>query len=477
VARPPRRTPRGLLPLRHRGFRYLVTGQLASNIGDGCYAVALPWYVLAHHGGPLLLSVVLAAYGIPRVALMIVGGHASDRWRPWTVMMGADAVRALAVAGLAVAVLAGPARAAILVPIAVVIGAGEGLFLPGSFAIIPSLLPDDDLQAGNALASSGTELAGLIGPAVGGAVVAAAGPAAAFVVDAATFGLSALTLAGIRTAQRPAAVAAAAADPAAQQATDEAEAALEPGLPLTLRGFLRSQRVLQIILVITLAANLGLGGMSEIALPALVRGPFHSGAAGYGGLVAVFGLGALVGALAAGQISATRRPVFFASWILLAAAIPVAVVPYVGSLVAVGAVLAVFGALLSFGNVITITVLQRWAPPQLLGRLMSVVLTASFGTFPVSVLIGGLVVRNFGPAPFFPATAAALFLAVAAGLTQQSWRDFGATPTTPTAAAPPPDHSEPAAPAAVPDPRPAAPAPPAISPTDLPAPVATERNR
>ena len=65
-----------------------------------------------------------------------------------------------------------------LVPIAVVIGAGEGLFLPGSFSIIPSLLSGDDLQAGNALASGGTQLATLAGPAIGGALVIAGRPVA-----------------------------------------------------------------------------------------------------------------------------------------------------------------------------------------------------------------------------------------------------------------------------------------------------------
>ena len=71
-----------------------MAGQLTSNVGDAFYAVALPWYVLATHGGPLLLGTVLAAYGIPRTALLLVGGHLSDRWRPWTVMMATDAVRA-----------------------------------------------------------------------------------------------------------------------------------------------------------------------------------------------------------------------------------------------------------------------------------------------------------------------------------------------------------------------------------------------
>lgn len=80
-------TARGLAPLRHRDFRLLVAGQLGSNVGDAFYAVALPWYVLATHGGALLLGSVLAAYGVARASLLMVGGHLSDRWRPWTVMM------------------------------------------------------------------------------------------------------------------------------------------------------------------------------------------------------------------------------------------------------------------------------------------------------------------------------------------------------------------------------------------------------
>src|SRR5689334_6019261 len=136
---------RGAAPLRHRRFRLLFAGQLTSNIGDNFNAVALPWYVLAEHGGALLLGTVLAAYGISRAALLVVGGHASHRWRPWTVMMATAAVRAVGVAGLAIAAALGPARTVILVPIAIVLGAGSGLFMPGSFAIVPALLPADDL--------------------------------------------------------------------------------------------------------------------------------------------------------------------------------------------------------------------------------------------------------------------------------------------------------------------------------------------
>ncbi len=426
----------GLAPLRHRGFRLLATGQLASNIGDGFYAVALPWYVLATHGGTLLLGTVLAAYGIPRTVLVVVGGHASDRWHPWTVMMAANAIRALAVAALAVVALSIPANAAILLPIAAVVGAGEGLFLPGSFSIIPSLLPESDLQAGNAVSEAGTQLATLIGPAIGGGLVALTGPAGAFFVDAASFVISAATLAGVRAGQRraPDSGLATAAQPDEIRADLSSPGADKPTAehqrPPALRHLIRSERVLQVILLITLAANLGAGGMGEVALPALAHGPFHAGAAGYGFLIAAIGAGALLGALAAGQATRLRRPAVTASVAFLGEAAFLAVVPYLGSTAAAGAALAVFGGLNGFGLVVVITTIQRWAPAEMLGRLMGLVLLAIFATFPVSVAVAGLVVRDFGAAPFFPAAAAILVVAVLAGLTQRTWRRFGTTITT-----------------------------------------------
>jgi predicted MFS family arabinose efflux permease len=440
-------TPRSLAPLRHRGFRRLAAGQLASNIGDAFYAIALPWYVLAEHGGPLLLGTVLVAYGVPRTVLLAAGGHASDRWRPWTVMMSTDTVRAVAAAALAVAAALGPARAVVLVPIAALLGASAGLFLPGSYAIVPALLPDEDLQAGNALLSGGTQLALLAGPAIGGVMVALFGPTPAFAFDAASFVISAVTLNGVRAAMRPAATPASVAAPAPVPATVGSLAGSEAaggytagngqdasaGRP-TVLTLLRSARILQISLLVTVAGNLGSAGVDEVALPSLAHGPLHAGAGGYGALIAAFGGGALAGTIAAGQLRRGRRPAVTGSIAFLAQALFLAVVPYLGGTILAGAVLAAVGVLNGFGNVVMITLFQRWAPPELLGRLTGLLLTASYGVFPVSVALAALVVHGLGAAVFFPLAAAPLALAVLAGLSQRIWRDFGIAPKPATAA-------------------------------------------
>ncbi len=420
------RAPCTLEPLAHRGFQLLAGGQLASNVGDAAYAVALPWYILADHGGAILLGTVLAAYGVPRSVLVAFGGHASDRWRPWNVMMAADVVRAIAVAALAVISATGPAHAVLLVPVAAVLGAGEGMFLPASFAIVPSLLADDQLQAGNALTSSGTQLAALIGPGVGGTVVALVGPAPAFGIDAVSFAVSAATLAALRGRHRPQPPTG--AGPGAHLAGTAGAAGPEAdsrSQPVTLRRLVSSQRVLQVILIVTIAANLSSGGTSEVALPTLAREGFHVGAGGYGALLAAFGAGALLGTLAAGQARRARRPAMWASAAFLAEAGFLAAVPFSGGVVPAAGALAAYGASNGFGNIVAITAFQRWAPPALLGRLMGLLLLASFGTYPASVLLGGLVVHDLGAPTFFLISAAVLAAAVLAGLTQPTWRSFG----------------------------------------------------
>jgi MFS family permease len=407
--------PRALAPLRRRPFRLLVAGQVASSVGDACYAVALPWFVLAGHGGTVLLGTVLAAYGIPRTALILAGGWASDRFRPQTVMLAADAVRALAAAALAVTAAAGPPRAALLVPVAVVLGAGEGMFLPASFSVIPSLLPDEDLQAGNALASGGTQLATLAGPAAGGLLVALGSPAAAFGLDAASFAVSAATLLALslaRAAARPASPAAAAGGPG-------------------LRALLRTQRVLYVLIGVNIAANLGSAGLDGVALPSLAHGPLHASAQGYGAILAGFAAGALLGTLTAGRAGQPRRPVVTGSLAFLAEAAAIAVTPFLDSVLWVIAAQAVFGACNGFGNTYTVTAFQRWAPRDSLGRLNGLLLLTSFGLAPASVLLAAWFGRALGPASFFLFAAVTVAAAVAGGLTRRSWRDLGAVTGAP----------------------------------------------
>ncbi|WP_187365836.1 MFS transporter [Trebonia kvetii] len=450
------RPPRALAPLRHRDFRLLVAGQVTSNVGDACYAVALPWFVLAGHGGTVLLGTVLAAYGIPRTALIMAGGWASDRWRPQTVMLVSDALRVVAMAALAVTA-AGPARAALLIPVAVVLGAGEGLFLPASFSVVPSLLPGNDLQAGNALASGGTQLASLAGPALGGALVAMGSPSAAFWLDAVSFAVSAATLLAMYPARSGTARSGSARSGATRSGDAQKVPAAVPDAASgtagpSLRTLLRTERVLPVLIAINIAANLGSAGLNGVALPSLAHGPLHASAQGYGAILAGFAAGALLGTLAAGQAGRPRRPVVTGSAAFLIEAVAIAATPFLGVVGWVIAAQAVFGLCNGFGNTYTVTAFQRWAPAGSLGRLNGLLLLTSFGMAPVSVLLAAWFGHALGPASFFLFAAVTIAAAVIGGLTQRAWRDFGAAPRVrpePARQSAPARHGAPAGPAAM----------------------------
>jgi MFS family permease len=399
-------------PLRHLSFRLLLAGQLVSNFGDAIYSVALPWYVLAHHGGALLLGTVLAAYGVPRTALLVVGGHASDRYRPWTVMLAANAARGVAVAAFAVTAATGLAKGLVLIIIAVILGAGEGLFIPASSAIVPALLPREELQAGNALSFGTTELSQLAGPALGGVLVAVVGAASGFAIDAATFVVSALTLIGIQR------------DAPAPPPADHTNHPAASGGAVTARGLLVREPILRLILVTDAVLNLGTAGMGRVALPAIARGPLHLGASGYGALSAAMGAGLLVGTISGSRLPPVRRPLLIASLTLLPTVPLIAVIPYAGGWLSAAFILVLAFVLVAIGNLLMVTGFQQWAPPHLLGRVTGMLMLASIGMLPVSVLLAGVLIQLVGPAAYFPLDASTVLIAATVQLSSPTWRHF-----------------------------------------------------
>jgi len=415
-------------PLAVRDFRLLAGGQFASTVGDYCYAVALPWLVLSSHGGAVLLGAVLACYGIPRTVLIPAGGVLADKIGARTLMLISDTARCLLVAVMAVLAARHTASLAALGPVAALIGAGEGLFIPPSLSIMPTVLDAQQLTAGNALSEAALQAGSLAGPALGGALVATTGASTwAFVVDAVTFAVSALSLALI-----PRRVAAA-ADPndggttPGEGNTGEGSTGDAGGpAPAGVLTVLKRSRALQVLLVVCVAANLTSGGMSDVALPALAHARY--GAAGYGALLACFAAGGLLGALAATRTGGLRAPAVFASVMFLAWSVVTALLPYLGGAPGAAAALFISGACNSLGNITLLTVLQKWAPPALLGRIMGVLMLCAFGSFPLSVAVSGVLVRHLGPTWFFPVAGAVVAVAVLGGLTQREFRAFGAAP-------------------------------------------------
>ncbi|MCX4471705.1 MFS transporter [Micromonospora sp. NBC_01655] len=413
ATRTPRRRsgPRlSLEPLRSRDYRLLFVAESVSVFGDAFHAVALPWLIYQVGGGARELGLLVAVYGLCRLATTPLGGILADRIGPWQVMLVSDLGRLVFTAAIVVAAVAGDPDLVLLGALVAGTGLGAGLFQPAAYAITPRLLPADQLAAGNALHSTAGFAAGLVGPGVAGLLVVALSPGVAFGVDALTFAVSAVCLGAIGMHHRRVAPVARPAD------------GTPPPPRSTFWQLLRGSPLLRTVLAVTAAANLTVGGMIRVGLPSLASADLAAGAGGFGGLLAAFTGGSLAGGFFTAGLARLRRRGATAMLSGLVMAAAVALVPFAGYAGAVVA-LAVAGVASTVTNVLIITVVQQHTAAHLLGRVMSAILFAALGLFPLSGVAAGLVVDAYGSGVLFLATAATLGAAFSFGLSRRALRE------------------------------------------------------
>ncbi|OLF16193.1 MFS transporter [Actinophytocola xanthii] len=398
----PRRVRPSLAPLATRGFRYLVAAEAVSEFGNAFTLVALPWLVYELGGGAGQLGLVVAAFGVGRLATTPLGGLCTDRFGAWRVMLVSDVGRALLTAALAVVAGTGTGSVVVVGALAAGVGLFAGVFQPAAWAITPSLLPAEQLSTGMSLTSTVAFAAGLAGPGVAGLLVAAADPAAGLAVDAATFAVSSACLVAVgRELRGPA--------PGGDRPAEASGGFF---------ALLRASGLLRDVLLVTVVANLTVGGLLRVCLPALAEEDLAAGVVGLGGLLAAFTAGCLAGGLVAAGASGVRRrgAAAMASGLVMAAG--VLAVPFVGLWGAVAA-LFVAGAASTVTNVFVVTVVQLGTPAALLGRVMAAILFCGIGLFPVSVALTGFVVESFGVTVVLVTTTGLLAAAFLFGLSRR----------------------------------------------------------
>jgi hypothetical protein len=370
-------TERGglLRPLAERDFRLLWAGQAISLLGDGVLTVALAWQTLQLSSSPTALALVMFARATPRIVLMLLGGVISDRLPRRLVMLAADLVQALAVAVIALLAAGDQLRLWHLVVLGAVASAASAFFLPASTALLPELLATDLLLPANALSTSSRVLAAqFAGPALGGLLIAAAGTAAAFAVDAASFLVSVATLAMLRTRPEP--------RPASERTTGMLQ---EVGEGL---AYARGQPWIWVTLVVAAFANFLVGGPLQVLLPVIVN-RLGAGAGSLGLVYSAFGVGGGLAVLLAGQLGVPRKRVtaMYAVWI--PSGLVVAGIGLARGVVALALLYGLVGLLFEFGNLIWTTLLQERVPARVLGRVSSLDWLISVGTQPIAIAATG----------------------------------------------------------------------------------------
>jgi MFS family permease len=393
---------RMLEPLRQRDFRLVFSGETISLLGDQFHFIALAWLVLQLTGSGVALGTVLMVAAIPRGVFMLLGGALSDRWSPRDLMLWSNVIRGLVVGIVAGLVLTGRAELWHLYILALIFGTVDALFYPAINTIVPMLVGERLLPPANALMQSVQQLAGLVGPAAAGVLVAAVNTGPAFVIDAVSFGVAATALALVVGGRRVPASARDGGDPPGERLL----ATIGSGI-----RYAFADPAVRALVLVTAAVNLGFTGPISVGLPYLADTRF-GGAIAFGVMGSAFGAGALAGAIAAGSIRYVPRLGYVSLFIVAGLGAGLALLGSAPNVVVAVGIGAVIGLGVGFTNVRLIAWLQGRTPEQYRGRVMSLLMLGSVGLAPLSLAIAGVVI-DFGAVSLLFALAGGLIAAAA----------------------------------------------------------------
>ena len=369
-----------LRALRHRDFALLWLGQSISLIGDGIYLVAIAWLVLDISNEPGTLAVVGLAWTLPQVATLLLGGVLSDRLERRRLLVFADLMRCFAIASIAALTLADAIELWHVLVLVVFYGVGDALFQPAFSAIVPDVVPRDELLQANALKEL-MEPVGLrfAGPALGGLLIAVFGVGTAFVVDAATFAVSAVAV-SLMSRQPPP------REEHGSMRSDLAEAF----------AYVRAHAWLWATLAGAALFLLLTYGPMEVLLPFIIKNELGGDAATFGTVLAAGGLGSIAAALIVSRTGLPRRHVTF-MW----SAWSVGVGFEIGLAFAAASwqmcVLSFFAfGLSTTGLLVWNQLMYTLVPAEMLGRVSSLDWFVSIGLIPLSFALTGPVAEWLG---------------------------------------------------------------------------------
>jgi MFS family permease len=391
--------PNALSPLRYRNFALIWSAALVSNVGTWMQTVAVGVLVTARTGRPGWTGLVAAAAFLPIGLLSPVGGAMADRVdrRVWLfVTTVGETLFAAALAVLAATGHATPALATVLVFFG---GAMSAIGFPAYQAMLPSLVPQEDLGAAISLSSAQFNLGRVIGPALAGVAIVAGGYSLAFAINAGSFLAVLVALALVRL-----------------------PAVARPGTSESLRRRLIEGARASMA---NPAARLAIGLISIVAVtaspfialvPAMALKAFHSKAGGTSVLVTAQGIGAVLGALALTPL-ANR---FGRRLVLLADVVAVCLLLVAYSLspnLWVGAVALMFTGAAYIGVLAgSNTLIQLHAPDALRGRMLGIFMMALGVLYPIGALVQGAIANVIGIRAVTAAGALVLLCATGLGL-------------------------------------------------------------
>ncbi|WP_223280864.1 MFS transporter [Streptomyces antnestii] len=373
---------------RQRDFMLLWSGQTVSEMGSAVAQVALPLVaVVALKASTFQVGLLTAATTLAFALIALPAGALVDRGSKRTIMIVCDVLRLLIIGSVPLAAAFGSLTMAQLYAVAVAAGVCTVFFDVSYQSYVPSLISADHLMDANGKLGTTQAFAQLGGPSLGGGLVGLFGAAGAMTADAISYGVSVLSVFGIRTREEP---------PSARGADQTLRSQIAEGLRFVLR-----HEILRRIVACTATANLFSGMSMALTMVFLVR-VLHVRPALTGLVMAGAAIGGIAGGVLAGRLAEKvgSARVIWVSMLVFSAPQVVAAAAWRGwgvLLYPLGSGIAYFAGMVY--NVAQLSYRQSVTPPELMGRMNAAVRWVVWGTLPVGGVLGGALGTLIGVRP------------------------------------------------------------------------------
>ena len=364
-------------PLRNGHFVLWWIGATTSLLGDQFYIVALPWMVLQLTGSAVAMGTVAMCAGIPRAALMLMGGAVTDRISPRKVLLVTASARAMLVGAIGLLIWLHALQLWHVYLLASAFGVADAFAMPSAGPLLRSLVKPEQLPAANSVWQSSALLTGIVGPAPAGMITKALGAAAAFFLDAVSF-LFVIAALWIVPDPPP--------NPSAPKGKAGVWTSIAEGV-----GFVTKDVPLRSLMLLAAALNFCLSGPLTVGLAYIAKNRFASPTA-FGGWISAVAAGTLVGMLLAGTFKSKHRGLLLVGTGAILG-LAMACMGLLTGFWPVAVLLFVMGCFSGFINVQLQAWLQQRVDRAVLGRVSSVLMLSSFGLMPVSMAVAGVAVE------------------------------------------------------------------------------------
>lgn len=374
--------------LSNHDFFLIWLGEIFSRIGDGFYFIALVWLIMEMTGSGIAIGVIMATYTAGGLIFGLIGGALADRWNRKRLMILSGILSALFASLIPVFHGGRILNLPLLAGLVFLLSAVTQLFEPALDSSIPNIVHESQLMTANALDRSTRELGQILGPALGGVLIAIIGITNVFYIDAASFLIISATITLARVPQKLL--------PIEEKLTvGKLFADIWEGW-----CFIKGQVIILSVILIAFVANMALAPLT-IVTALFVKEILRGGPQVFGFLMSGLGAGALVGMLllgALGERFRKGRTILF-GFVLMGLAMGLVGITF--HIYQTSFCFILLGTGMALINVPYLTILQSLTPDHLRGKVLSTDRTLSMASIPISQAGAGFLVEWMGPRLLF----------------------------------------------------------------------------